>query len=137
MCKTGGVFVTWRQKDREEPQLGLYGKNAFYYTKESEDNIFLIEEFNKNAPKSDLRQIDSKVRDSPKINKLNVSSKDKETMGKDLQTETSPTDNTGNTIYILCCVCVCVSCLFGCWGKNGGLKLYLRLKLFKSFFFFL
>lgn len=28
----GGVFVTWRQKDRDEPQLGLYGKNAIFYS---------------------------------------------------------------------------------------------------------
>lgn len=24
----GGVFVTWRQKDPKEPDLGLYGKNS-------------------------------------------------------------------------------------------------------------
>lgn len=48
--------MTWRQKDRDEPLLGLYGKNAFYYTKDSEDDIFMIEEFNKNAPKSEQRQ---------------------------------------------------------------------------------
>ena len=41
----GGVFVTWRQKDRVEPQLGLYGKNAFYYTKDSEDDMFMADEF--------------------------------------------------------------------------------------------
>lgn len=34
----GGVFVTWRQKDREEPQLGLYGKNAIFYSKTADDD---------------------------------------------------------------------------------------------------
>lgn len=53
----GGVFVTWRQKDREEPQLGLYGKNAFYYTKEGEDDIFMIEEFNKNGSRAERRRV--------------------------------------------------------------------------------
>lgn len=53
--------MTWRQKDREEPTLGLYGKNAFYYTKDGEDDIFMIEEFNKSAPKSARRQRVPKV----------------------------------------------------------------------------
>lgn len=35
----GGVFVTWRQKDREEPQLGLYGKNAIFHSKSAEENL--------------------------------------------------------------------------------------------------
>lgn len=26
MSFTGGVFVTWRQRDPKEPELGLYGK---------------------------------------------------------------------------------------------------------------
>lgn len=25
---SGGVFITWRQKDPKEPDLGLYGKNV-------------------------------------------------------------------------------------------------------------
>lgn len=28
-CFVGGVFITWRQKDPKEPDLGLYGKRAF------------------------------------------------------------------------------------------------------------
>lgn len=35
----GGVFVTWRQKDREEPQLGLYGKNALFYSRSAESEL--------------------------------------------------------------------------------------------------
>lgn len=38
----GGVFITWRQKDRKPIELGLYGKNAFY-TSEADD-VFLIGE---------------------------------------------------------------------------------------------
>lgn len=38
----GGVFITWRQKDRNPTELGLYGKNAFY-TNEAED-VFLMGE---------------------------------------------------------------------------------------------
>lgn len=98
----GGVFVTWRQKDREEPQMGLYGKNAFYYTKESEDDIFLIEEFNKNVPKKDLRQSNnSKVRDSTKI----IERKATETEGK----ETPLTGDSGKQNFYKCvCVPVCI-----------------------------
>lgn len=48
----GGVFITWRQKDRKPIELGLYGKNAFY-TSETDD-VFLVGEqrrikLNKNA----------------------------------------------------------------------------------------
>lgn len=35
----GGVFVTWRQKDREEPQLGLYGKNAIFHSKSVDEDL--------------------------------------------------------------------------------------------------
>ena len=38
----GGVFITWRQKDRRPTELGLYGKNAFY-TSETDD-VFLVGE---------------------------------------------------------------------------------------------
>lgn len=38
----GGVFITWRQKDRKPSELGLYGKNAFY-TSETDD-VFLVGE---------------------------------------------------------------------------------------------
>lgn len=38
----GGVFYTWRQKDRKPTELGLYGKNAFY-TSETDD-VFLVGE---------------------------------------------------------------------------------------------
>lgn len=38
----GGVFITWRQKDRKPTELGLYGKNAFY-TSETDD-VFLVGE---------------------------------------------------------------------------------------------
>ncbi|XP_037957146.1 protein SERAC1 [Teleopsis dalmanni] len=38
----GGVFITWRQKDRKPTELGLYGKNAFY-TSEADD-VFLVGE---------------------------------------------------------------------------------------------
>lgn len=38
----GGVFFTWRQKDRAPTELGLYGKNAFY-TNETDD-VFLVGE---------------------------------------------------------------------------------------------
>ncbi|XP_026844146.1 protein SERAC1 [Drosophila persimilis] len=38
----GGVFITWRQRDRKPTELGLYGKNAFY-TSESDD-VFLVGE---------------------------------------------------------------------------------------------
>ncbi|KAH8273554.1 hypothetical protein KR018_000728 [Drosophila ironensis] len=38
----GGVFITWRQRDRKPQELGLYGKNAFY-TSESDD-VFLVGE---------------------------------------------------------------------------------------------
>uniref|UniRef100_A0A034V3Q2 Protein SERAC1 n=1 Tax=Bactrocera dorsalis TaxID=27457 RepID=A0A034V3Q2_BACDO len=38
----GGVFITWRQKDRNPTELGLYGKNAFY-TSETDD-VFLVGE---------------------------------------------------------------------------------------------
>lgn len=38
----GGVFITWRQKDRKPTELGLYGKNAFY-TSEIDD-VFLVGE---------------------------------------------------------------------------------------------
>lgn len=56
--------MTWRQKDRVEPALGLYGKNAFYYTKDGEDDIFMIEEFNKSAPRSARR---------PRVPKVDIS----------------------------------------------------------------
>ncbi|XP_055372936.1 protein SERAC1 [Condylostylus longicornis] len=38
----GGVFITWRQKDKKPAELNLYGKNAFY-TSESDD-VFLVGE---------------------------------------------------------------------------------------------
>ncbi|KAH8376707.1 hypothetical protein KR093_000946, partial [Drosophila rubida] len=38
----GGVFITWRQRDRKQTELGLYGKNAFY-TSETDD-VFLVGE---------------------------------------------------------------------------------------------
>lgn len=38
----GGVFITWRQRDRKPTELGLYGKNAFY-TSETDD-VFLVGE---------------------------------------------------------------------------------------------
>uniref|UniRef100_A0A1B0G067 GPI inositol-deacylase n=1 Tax=Glossina morsitans morsitans TaxID=37546 RepID=A0A1B0G067_GLOMM len=38
----GGVFITWRQKDRKPNELSLYGKNAFY-TSETDD-VFLVGE---------------------------------------------------------------------------------------------
>ncbi|XP_017033858.1 protein SERAC1 isoform X1 [Drosophila kikkawai] len=39
----GGVFITWRQRDKKQPtELGLYGKNAFY-TSEADD-VFLVGE---------------------------------------------------------------------------------------------
>lgn len=40
----GGVFITWRQKDRDESQLGLYGKNAFF--SEQTDDMFLVGDVN-------------------------------------------------------------------------------------------
>lgn len=36
----GGVFITWRQKDRTPTELGLYGKNAFYTS--DTDDVFLM-----------------------------------------------------------------------------------------------
>lgn len=38
----GGVFITWRQKDRKPTELGLYGKNAFYTS--DTDDVFLMGE---------------------------------------------------------------------------------------------
>lgn len=38
----GGVFITWRQKDRTPTELGLYGKNAFYTS--DTDDVFLMSE---------------------------------------------------------------------------------------------
>ncbi|XP_067624640.1 protein SERAC1 isoform X2 [Eurosta solidaginis] len=45
----GGVFITWRQKDRNPIELGLYGKNAFY-TSEMDD-VFLMGEQRRNNGK--------------------------------------------------------------------------------------
>lgn len=42
----GGVFITWRQKDKNPSELGLYGKNAFY-TSEADD-VFLVGEAKRN-----------------------------------------------------------------------------------------
>ncbi|XP_030557184.1 protein SERAC1 [Drosophila novamexicana] len=43
----GGVFITWRQRDRKPTELGLYGKNAFY-TSETDD-VFLVGEPKRNG----------------------------------------------------------------------------------------
>lgn len=52
----GGVFITWRQKDRVPTELGLYGKNAFY-TNEVDD-VFLVGE--------SKRMMNGKKNDKPK-----------------------------------------------------------------------
>lgn len=42
----GGVFVTWRQKDPKEPDLGLYGKKASSKRNEVFDsNDIIVEDF--------------------------------------------------------------------------------------------
>ncbi|EDW11501.1 protein SERAC1 [Drosophila mojavensis] len=46
----GGVFITWRQRDRKPTELGLYGKNAFY-TSETDD-VFLVGEQKRNGSRS-------------------------------------------------------------------------------------
>lgn len=76
----GGVFYTWRQKDRECGDLGLYGKNAFY-TNESDD-VFLVGEFKRGSfpidpevrcAQNDLNQKDSSI---VKHHKFDTSSSD-------------------------------------------------------------
>lgn len=45
---SGGVFITWRQKDPKEPDLGLYGKGEIPYCFSSEDYLnscFLLFDF--------------------------------------------------------------------------------------------
>lgn len=50
----GGVFITWRQRDRNPTELGLYGKNAFY-TSETDD-VFLVGEQNRGNNNNNKKQ---------------------------------------------------------------------------------
>ncbi|EDW04092.1 protein SERAC1 isoform X2 [Drosophila grimshawi] len=54
----GGVFITWRQRDRKPTELGLYGKNAFY-TSETDD-VFLVGEQKRNGNRQQYKQQQSK-----------------------------------------------------------------------------
>lgn len=55
----GGVFITWRQKDRKPTELGLYGKNAFY-TSETDDVFLVGEQRRMNGKKNGNEKKDSK-----------------------------------------------------------------------------
>lgn len=54
----GGVFITWRQKDRKPTELGLYGKNAFY-TSETDDVFLVGEQRRMNGKKNGNEKKDS------------------------------------------------------------------------------
>ncbi|KAH8246530.1 hypothetical protein KR038_011309 [Drosophila bunnanda] len=53
----GGVFITWRQRDKKQPtELGLYGKNAFY-TSEADDVFLVGEQKRMNGSKQRKQQV--------------------------------------------------------------------------------
>ncbi|XP_068140180.1 protein SERAC1 isoform X1 [Drosophila tropicalis] len=69
----GGVFITWRQRDRKPTELGLYGKNAFY-TSETDD-VFLVGEQKRTnganggkQPKKDHQQLKQTQNTAPNGN---------------------------------------------------------------------
>ncbi|XP_030384391.1 protein SERAC1 [Scaptodrosophila lebanonensis] len=66
----GGVFITWRQRDRKRStELGLYGKNAFY-TSEADD-VFLVGEQKRSNGKQQAKQSGDSVDERTKINANN------------------------------------------------------------------
>lgn len=52
----GGVFVTWRQKDPKEPELGLYGKQLNRSKLEECNDIYLVGMSNENDSIGDLKK---------------------------------------------------------------------------------